>query len=128
MKVKNLNGSTSSMSGSSWLALWEKLSGQTAIMCYAESCMKSPTVGGQVQKHSSSDTRWYVIPLCEDCNKKTGQDMVIWEAAKLVLASVPTTTTNFVTKEQFPGGDGGWARDPPTRRQADWFGCETGLG
>ena len=88
MRVKNLNGLASSdCSGADCLLHWEKLSGQSASMCFAEGCMKRPSAGGHVQKVDAADTRWYVIPLCEECNKKMGQELAIWDTATLVSAT-----------------------------------------
>lgn len=88
MKVKNLNGATQSIcSSGSWFAHWEKLSGQNAFMCVTNGCIRRPSVGGHVQKDSMTDKSWYVVPLCDDCNKKRGQDLDIWDLATLVSAN-----------------------------------------
>jgi hypothetical protein len=92
MRVKNLNGTTQNLcSTGSWFAHWEKFSGQNAFMCFTKGCIKRPSVGGQVQKDSPTDKSWYVIPLCDDCNKKRGQDLDIWDSAKLVSVNVLKT-------------------------------------
>jgi hypothetical protein len=88
MRVKNLNGSGQGKSGNgSWLTHWEKLSGQNAWICYGQGCIGRPSAGGRVQKDSLIDRRWYVIPLCAACNDKNGQDLDIWDAARLVPAN-----------------------------------------
>jgi hypothetical protein len=109
MKVKNLNGATPNKSSSgTWLAHWEKCSGQKADMCFAYGCVNTPSVGGQVQKDSPSDKSWYVIPLCDDCNKKKGQDLDIWDTAKLVSVNViETLEISSVTPRNFAQ----WATD-----------------
>jgi hypothetical protein len=84
MKVR-LNGTAAGNGSSgSWLAHWEKHSGLNAFMCYATGCIRRPSVGAHVQKDGPPDTNWYVIPLCEDCSRKRGQDLDIWDAATLV--------------------------------------------
>ena len=89
MRVKNLNGATQKKcSSSSWLAHWEKFSGQNAYMCFVKGCTNKRSVGGHVQKDSLTDKNWYVIPLCDDCNKKRGHDLDIWDMATLVSATV----------------------------------------
>ena len=109
MRVKNLNGVPSNKcSSSSWLAHWEKLSGQNAYMCFAKGCINTPSVGGQVQKDSPTDTSWYVIPLCEDCNKKRGQDLDIWDTTRLVPANV---IENFEIAAVTPRNFARWARE-----------------
>jgi hypothetical protein len=85
MKVKNLNAAVSRTEESvSWLSHWEKLSGLNAFMCYAKGCINRPSVGGHVQKDSPTDTNWYVIPLCDECSRRRGQDLDIWDAATLI--------------------------------------------
>jgi hypothetical protein len=84
MKVK-MNGTVArAETGGSWLAHWEKHSGLNAFMCYATGCIRRPSVGAHIQKDSLTDMNWYVIPLCEDCSRKRGQDLDIWNAATLV--------------------------------------------
>jgi hypothetical protein len=53
--------------------------------------INTPSVGGQVQMDSPTDKNWYVIPLCDHCNWKTGQGLNIWDTAKLVAANVIDT-------------------------------------
>ena len=85
MRVKNLNGATKiECSSGSWLAHWEKFAGQTAYRCFVRECTNKLSVGGRVQRDSATDKSWYVVPLCEECNKKTGQDLDIWDMARLV--------------------------------------------
>jgi hypothetical protein len=85
MRVKNLNRAAQTKRGG-WLAHWEKISGQNACLCFAKDCINQPSIGGLVQKDGSTDESWYVVPLCDDCNKKTGQDLDIWDLATLVAA------------------------------------------
>jgi hypothetical protein len=94
LKVKNLNGSAPiTKESGNWLSHWEKLSGLNAFMCYVKGCIKRPSVGGQVQKDSPIDTTWYVIPLCDDCARKRGQDLDIWDAATLIPAAAHRATS-----------------------------------
>jgi hypothetical protein len=89
LRVRNLNGSpqTNSNAGS-WLTYWEKFSGQTAYGCFVSGCKNKRSVGARVQKDSASDKNWYIVPLCEECNQKTGQDLDIWELAMLVPVNI----------------------------------------
>jgi hypothetical protein len=91
MRVRNLNGSarTSSNAGS-WLTYWEKFSGQTAHGCFVSGCKNKRSVGGHVRKDSATDKNWYIVPLCDECSKKTGQDLDIWDLAMLVPANIAT--------------------------------------
>lgn len=92
MKVKNLNGTTQNKCKcSSWLAHWGNYSGQTANRCVVVSCTNKHTVGGHVQKESTTDSAWYVIPICSDCNNKRGQTLEIHDSVRLVSANVSAT-------------------------------------
>jgi hypothetical protein len=103
MRVRNLNGATQKeCTGGSWLALWETFSGQTAYGCFAIGCKNRRSVGGQVQKDSTADKGWYIVPLCEECNKKTGQDLDIWDLAMLVPAHVGEAREKQRAKQPAP--------------------------
>ncbi len=85
MRVTNLNASRPIVDVSTaWLAYWEKMRGQNAYLCSVKECINRPSVGGLVQKKGQVDDSWYVVPLCKDCNNKTGQDLDIWDQATLV--------------------------------------------
>jgi hypothetical protein len=87
MKVKNLNGTPQNdRVNGSWLSFWELYSGQNASMCFTDGCIMRPSVGARVQMDSPTDKNWYVIPLCADCSRKRGQDLDIWDMAKLIPA------------------------------------------
>ena len=114
MRVKTLDGSSLNLcDGGTWLAHWEKLSGQKANRCFAQGCINTPSIGVQVQKNSQTDKGWYLIPLCGECNKKRGQELDIWDTATLVSADTimtngiaAVTPRNFAqwASEQFPEG------------------------
>jgi hypothetical protein len=87
MRVRHLNDTRQiTYSRQNWLVHWEKISGQNAYLCFVKDCINRPTAGGLVQKDSQTDQRWYIVPLCSDCSKKTGQDLDIWDQAALVRA------------------------------------------
>jgi hypothetical protein len=89
LRVRNLNGSAhTSCNAGSWLTYWEKFSRQTAHGCFVSGCTNECSVGGHVQKESATDKNWYVVPLCEECNERMGQDLDIWDLAVLVPANV----------------------------------------
>lgn len=75
MFVKNVSGSSRfpAPSGySSWLEYWEdKTGGQKAYYCSADNCNERILVGAHVQKAYGDDKRWYIVPLCPSCNKRT---------------------------------------------------------
>ena len=92
MKVKKPNGTSANKSCTgTWLAHWEKHSDQSAYMCFGRGCINTPSVGALIQKDSLTDQDLYVIPLCDDCNKKLGQELEIWDTTKLVSADAIVT-------------------------------------
>jgi hypothetical protein len=112
MKVRNLDGAMQNKkNGGSWLAHWEKCSGQIAFLCSVKDCISRPTVGGHVQKDNETDQNWYIVPLCDDCRKNVGKDLDIWDLAPLIAAGEPEapevsapTPRNFTRwiLDQFP--------------------------
>ena len=56
MKAKRANGTFSKKSSTgTWLAYWEKLSGQSAHLCFRQGCINSPSVGALIQKDSPTN-------------------------------------------------------------------------
>jgi hypothetical protein len=66
MKVKNINARRqNSCKCGSWLDHWVNVSGHPLPQyCSEPRCMGKPELGAHVQKDSSTDTNWYIIPLC----------------------------------------------------------------
>ncbi len=93
MKVKNINGtSTNICKCGSWLDHWKKFSGESLpTYCPEVKCIQKPEVGAHVQKDSSADTNWYIIPLCRTHNGETGKSLDVSDATKLVSANVSQT-------------------------------------
>jgi hypothetical protein len=93
MRVKNINGtSQNACKCGSWLDHWKKFSGQVLpTYCTEKSCMGKPEVGAHVQKDSSTDSSWYIAPLCKTCNAKTGQSLDLMDGTALVPANVSET-------------------------------------
>lgn len=74
MYVKNVNGSSrfpKPAGYSSWLAYWEAQTGKNAFFCSASDCYGTGLVGAHVRKAYSDDSKWYIVPLCSSCNKRT---------------------------------------------------------
>jgi hypothetical protein len=93
MKVVNINGtSQNTCKCGSWLEHWKKFSGQTiSKWCSEEKCIKAPEVGAHVQKDSSTDKSWYIVPLCNDHNGQTGKALTLVESVTLVSANISLT-------------------------------------
>lgn len=79
VKVKNVSGSSrfNCPSGyDSWLDYWEQKTGKSAYFCSAIDCQRvgrSNLVGAHVQKVGGYDLKWYIVPLCLSCNKRTDE-------------------------------------------------------
>lgn len=93
MKVKNINGtSNNTCKCLSWIEHWKKFSGESIPnYCPESGCTKQPEVGAHVQKDSSTDTGWYIIPLCKSHNNQTGESLDVSNYVTLISANVSTT-------------------------------------
>jgi hypothetical protein len=91
MKVKNINGTSQNIcSCGSWLDHWKNFSGKSLpAQCPEASCKETPEVGAHVQKDDSSDSNWYIIPLCKTHNNQTGKSLEVYTT--LVPANVSET-------------------------------------
>ena len=103
MKMKKTYGTSPKKTGAgTWLAYWEKLSGQSAYLCFGQGCINTPSVGTLVQKDGLSDRNIYVIPLCDVCNGKRGKELDIWDTKTLVTVdAIETKGTASVTPRNF---------------------------
>lgn len=91
MKLKNINGTSQNVcSCGSWLKHWEKFSGQAVTFCPVEKCLNKDLVGAHVQKTDSSDSKWYIFPLCNAHNKAT-EELEVSDSYKLVSANKKET-------------------------------------
>jgi len=87
MRVRNLNGTRDNVCAcGSWIDHWERFSGETALFCAAQGCPNLADVGAHVRKAAGGDDRWYIIPLCRDCNMRRG-DIDIEDGTVLVSAN-----------------------------------------
>ena len=77
MRVKNIKGTSgrtppTPYQNLTWKEFWEKKTGRELIFCPCHDCFNSPEVGAHVMKADrDADDKWYIIPLCKACNKKT---------------------------------------------------------
>jgi hypothetical protein len=93
MRVRNINGtSQTTCKCGSWLQHWKNFSkvplGST---CYELSCTGKPELGAHVQKDTSSDMNWYIVPLCTYHNNLKGQAIDLKSSAVLVSANKKET-------------------------------------
>lgn len=93
MKINNINGtSDNTCKCGSWLNHWKNYSGQSLpSYCPEEKCTQKPEVGAHVQRDSSSDRSWYIVPLCKAHNARTGESLRISDSVILVSANVSNT-------------------------------------
>lgn len=92
IKVKNINGtSDNSCQCTSWLEHWRIFGGDNkSVTCSKNFCVKKADVGAHVQKSNNGTNKWYVIPLCYEHNKESGE-MVVSENTVFVSANVSET-------------------------------------
>lgn len=93
MKINNINGTSSNVCNcGSWLDHWKNFSGQLLpSYCPETKCMQKPEVGAHIQKESSSDSNWYIIPLCKTHNVEKGKSLTVSDSIALVSANVSKT-------------------------------------
>ena len=93
MKVTNINGtSDNTCKCGSWLDHWKKFGGYSSITyCTVDKCYGKDLVGAHVQKDSSTDRSWYIIPLCKTHNAETGKSLIVSDNTALVSANVSET-------------------------------------
>ena len=93
MKVRNINGtSDTNCACGSWLQHWKNFSGEpVGSYCKEVKCNKPPEVGAHVQKEDTSDSRWYIVPLCKDHNNMRGETIEVMSGTKLVSANKKET-------------------------------------
>lgn len=72
IRVKNITGTGDNPCKccDSWIEHWIKHTKKSPTCCYACKEKKTYLVGGHVHKVSNIDQRWYIVPLCDSCNKK----------------------------------------------------------
>jgi len=93
MKVNNINGTSGRVCKcGNWLEHWKNYSNQALpTYCPEKNCRNKPEVGAHVQKDSSYDKSWYIIPFCKECNAKIGYSLEVGDFIKLVSANVNET-------------------------------------
>src|SRR5260370_3278584 len=89
MLMTNVVGASSAAcSCESWLAHWEKYSGQTVTYCPVVSCYNKDLCGAHVRK--SGDLTVYIYPLCNAHNKST-ESLEVSDSYTLVSSSKSQT-------------------------------------
>ena len=86
-KVRNLQ--EGSRPGN-WIRYWENATGLSAGNCHRRDCPNYPakaTDGSHVQLVDYPTNKWYIVPLCHDCNCKPGA--VFYVTGPLVSVTDP---------------------------------------
>ncbi len=68
----------------SWLDHWDRFSDQSPTYCPVEECMSHIEIGARVQKESPADDSWYIVPLCQKHNARTGESLLVNDNVKMV--------------------------------------------
>lgn len=85
IKVKNLNGTTDNKPPKgSWKIWWEEQTHNKFSRCSCKTCDNNAEVGAHVQKAESADRKWYIVPLCIECNVTKKNELFEVEKDKLV--------------------------------------------
>lgn len=87
VKVKNLHHDTDE--NSRYIRQWELDKQRKAIKCANLGCKnktKNPAlVGAHVFKVDDNDDRWYICPLCHQCNDDENDDIMVVHESDLAL-------------------------------------------
>lgn len=71
-----------------WIKYWEDATGQKAGLCHKVGCFAKATDGAHVQLSNSIDHRWWIVPLCHQCNCQFGAEFTV--TGPLVSAADPS--------------------------------------
>lgn len=71
-----------------WLRYWEEAVKRKATTCHKVGCNKKATDGAHVQLHDSPNRKWYIVPLCHECNCQRGEVFLV--RGPLVSVTDPT--------------------------------------
>lgn len=89
-KVKNLKGTSDrKCQCDSWLAHWEKFSGNNSNQCAVVGCSHDAEVGAHVVKCDSPNGEHYIVPMCKGHN--VAEDSSITVEKELINANVNKT-------------------------------------
>lgn len=93
MKLNNINGtSDKTCACGSWLNHWKNFGRQSVpVYCPVIHCLETTEVGAHVQKDSSTDKSWFIVPLCKKHNAETGKSIDVSDSTSLVSANVSQT-------------------------------------
>ena len=61
------------------------------MYCSELRCKRKPVLGAHVQRKSTNDKDWYIVPLCAQHNRQTGRSLELLADAALVRAKLEVT-------------------------------------
>lgn len=71
---------------SSWKDFWQTRTGKFFGLCACEDCSEPATDGAHVILAGESDRRWYIVPMCHQCN--TNKNKESFRVKKVLLVPV----------------------------------------
>ena len=90
IRVKNLNGTADNgrpFGYLSWKNYWERKKGKPFGICSCTGCFERAEVGAHVLIDSTTDNRWYIVPLCIHHNVSNKNQVFTVNEADLVEAN-----------------------------------------
>lgn len=71
-----------------WKKHWENLTlKKWPTLCSNSDCLNTATVGGHVVFADNKIGRKYIIPLCEDCNKKSSDEIFTIDKGTIMVSA-----------------------------------------
>jgi len=81
--VKKTGNDTSPKGYTSWRNYWEKQTDTKQNICSKIGCDRTENIDGvHVQKANSRDKKYYIVPLCHECNER--EDVKFYVSVKLI--------------------------------------------
>ena len=89
VEVKNLHeGNRKPLWSNSWIEYWLENNKNYKVKPICPRCgMRESTDGAHVIKVNSLDDKWYIVPLCENCNEKKDDEPFLVKKDMLVCAN-----------------------------------------
>lgn len=73
-KVRNLR---EGVRPGNWIRYWEDATGLKADVCHNINCFRKATDGAHVQLVNPLNNKWYIVPLCHECNCQFGAELTV---------------------------------------------------
>ena len=71
----------------SWKNHWQKFAkNKWPVLCCNSNCQNSATVGGHVVFADNKNGRKYIVPLCDECNKKSSDEVFMIDEGTVMVS------------------------------------------